>query len=160
MIDIFKENSIGTTIALDNLSKAYLSTIANEIVFTSLDGGYEDPLEAYVKAKGLGEIADGIMTGLKDYAIKEAYKFDKEQKVIGCSVLVKSTPNTYEFSHNPSWVHLNNEINRLKAEQKEIEKQMILAIGYSEMISADGELIQPAVVKKAGGETIQVTIPK
>jgi|LakMenEpi03Aug12_release.lakeMendotaPanAssembly.Ray.scaffolds.fasta_scaffold31592_14 hypothetical protein len=159
-MDIFKEDSTGMILALDNLSKANLSKMANEIVFTSLNGGYEDPLEAYVKAKGLGEIADGIMTGLKDYAIKEAYKFDKEQKVIGCSVLVKSVPNTYDFSSNPSWVHLNNEINRLKAEQKEIEKQMILAIGYSEMVSADGEIIQPAVVKKAGGETIQVTIPK
>lgn len=159
-MDIFKEDSTGMVLALDNLSKANLSKMANEIVFTSIDGGYEDPLEAYIKAKGLSEIADGIMTGLKDHAIKEAYKFDKDQKVLGCGVLVKATPNTYDFSHNPSWVHLNNEINRLKAEQKEIEKQMILAIGYSEMISSDGELIEPATIKKAGGETIQVTIPK
>jgi hypothetical protein len=140
-MDIFKEDSTGMVIALDNLSKANLSKMANEIVLTSIEGGYEDPLEAYIKAKGLSEIADGIMTGLKDYAMKEAYRYEKDQKVLGCSVLVKATPNTYEFSHNPAWVHLNNEINRLKAEQKEIEKQMILAIGYSEMISADGELI-------------------
>lgn len=159
-MDIFKEDSTGMVIALDNLSKANLSRMANEIVLTSIEGGYEDPLEAYIKAKGLSEIADGIMTGLKDYAMKEANRYEKDQKVLGCNVLVKSTPNTYDFSHNPSWVHLNNEINRLKAEQKEIEKQMIIAIGYSEMISADGELIEPAVVKKAGGETIQVTIPK
>ena len=159
-MDIFKEDSTGMVIALDNLSKANLSKMANEIVLTSIEGGYEDPLEAYIKAKGLSEIADGIMTGLKDYAMKEAYRYEKDQKVLGCSVLVKATHNTYEFSHNPSWVHLNNEINRLKAEQKEIEKQMILAIGYSEMISSDGELIEPATIKKAGGETIQVTIPK
>jgi len=159
-MDIFKEDSTGMVLALDNLSKTNLSKMANEIVLTSIEGGYEDPLEAYIKAKGLSEIADGIMTGLKDYAMKEAYRYEKDQKVLGCSVLVKATPNTYEFSHNPSWVHLNNEINRLKAEQKEIEKQMILAIGYSEMISADGELIEPATIKKAGGETIQVTIPK
>jgi hypothetical protein len=159
-MDIFKEDSTGMVIALDNLSKANLSKMANEIVLTSIEGGYEDPLEAYIKAKGLSEIADGIMTGLKDYAMKEAYRYEKDQKVLGCSVLVKATPNTYDFSNNPSWVHLNNEINRLKAEQKEIEKQMILAIGYSEMISADGELIEPATIKKAGGETIQVTIPK
>jgi hypothetical protein len=159
-MDIFKEDSTGMVIALDNLSKASLSKMANEIVLTSIEGGYEDPLEAYIKAKGLSEIADGIMIGLKDYAMKEAYRYEKDQKVLGCTVLVKATPNTYDFSHNPSWVHLNNEINRLKAEQKEIEKQMILAIGYSEMISADGELIEPATIKKAGGETIQVTIPK
>ena len=159
-MDIFKEDSTGMVLALDNLSKANLSKMANEIVLTSIEGGYEDPLEAYIKAKGLSEIADGIMTGLKDYAMKEAYRYEKDQKVLGCSVLVKATPNTYDFSHNPSWVHLNNEINRLKAEQKEIEKQMILAIGYSEMITSDGELIEPAMIKKAGGETIQVTIPK
>lgn len=159
-MDIFKEEDKGMVIALDNMSKANLSNIASQVIFNCIDYGNEDPLDAYIKAKGLSEIADGIMSGLKEYAIKDAYKFDKDQKVMGCSVLVKSTPSTYEFSHNPSWVHLNNEINRLKAEQKEIEKQMILAIGYSEMISADGELIEPALVKKAGGETIQVTIPK
>jgi len=159
-MDIFKEDSTGMILALDNLSKANLSKMANEIVFTSIEGGYEDPLEAYIKAKGLSEIADGIMIGLKDYAMKEAYRYEKDQRILGCTVLVKATPNTYDFSNNPSWVHLNNEINRLKAEQKEIEKQMILAIGYSEMISSDGELIEPATIKKAGGETIQVTIPK
>lgn len=159
-MDIFREDKYGMVIALDNISKASLSQIAKEIVSTSLDGGYEDPIAAYIKAKGLSEIADGIMSGLKDDAIKEAYRYEKDQKVMGCSVLVKSIPNTYDFSNNPSWVHLNNEINRLKAEQKEIEKQMIVATGFSEMITADGEVVIPAEIKKRGGETLQITIPK
>ena len=58
MIDIFKEEDKGMVIALDNISKANLSNMANQVVFNCIDYGNEDPLEAYIKAKGLAEIAD------------------------------------------------------------------------------------------------------
>lgn len=160
MIDIFKEEDKGMVIALDNISKANLSNMANQVVFNCIDYGNEDPLEAYIKAKGLAEIADGIMAGLKDHAIKEAYKFEKDQKLMGCTVVVKSTPTTYDYSHNEEWVALSNEIAKLTEKRKEIEKAMVQAMNYAEVIDADGVVVEPAVVKKAGGETIQITIPK
>lgn len=160
MIDIFKEDSTGMVIALDNLSKANLSNISNEIVKTSIDGGYEDPIEAYVKAKGVAEIADQIMNGLKHYAIQDAYKFDKDQKVLGCSVVVKNTPTTYDYSHNDEWSEINDQIAQLKERQKEIEKQMIQAMSVAQLIDNDGVVVEPALIKKSGSETIQITIPK
>lgn len=160
MIDIFKEEDKGMVIALDNMSKANLSHMANQVVFNCIDYGNEDPLEAYIKAKGLAEIADKIMEGLKNHAIKDAYKFEKDQKVMGCTVVVKSTPTTYDYSHNEEWVNLSNEIAMLTEKRKEIEKAMVQAMNYAEVVDADGVIVEPAVVKKAGGETIQITIPK
>ena len=36
---------------------------------------------------------------------------------------------------------------------------VVQAMNYAEVVDADGVVIEPAVVKKAGGETIQITIP-
>ena len=41
---------------------------------------------------------------------------------MGCTVVVKSTPTTYDYSHNDEWVALSNEIAKLTEKRKEIEK--------------------------------------
>lgn len=159
MIDIFKEESNGMVLALDNLSKAYLQSIA-ENISNSVLNGTEYALPTYIKAKGLEEIAKTIQENIKDLAIDDAHDYRKDETILGCSFLIKNTPTTYDFSHNDEWVHINNEINRLKAQQKEIEKQMILATTVAQLVTTDGVVIQPAVVKKDGGQTIQINIPK
>lgn len=159
MIDIFKEESNGMVLSLDYLSKAYLQSIAEKIT-SSVHDGNEYALPTYIKAKGLEEIAKSIQESLKESAIDDAQDYRKDEKVLGCDFLIKSTPTTYEFSHNDEWLHLNNEINRLKAIQKEIEKQMILATTVAQLVNSDGIVVEPAVIKKQGGETIQINIPK
>jgi hypothetical protein len=159
MIDIFKEETNGMVLSLDNLSKEYLQSVANKIAKSVYDGE-EYALPAYIKAKGLEEIAKSIQESIKEAAIDDAQDYRKDEKVLGCEFLIKSTPTTYDFSHNDEWVHLNNEITRLKAQQKEIEKQMVLATTMAQMVNNDGVVIEPAVVKKDGGQTIQINIPK
>jgi phosphoenolpyruvate synthase/pyruvate phosphate dikinase len=159
MIDIFKEQSDGMVLALDNLSKAYLQSIAEDIS-NSVFNGNEYALPTYIKAKGLEEIAKAIQESIKELAIDDAHDYRKDEKVLGCEFLVKNTPTTYEFSHNDEWRILNDEITKLKAQQKEIEKQMILAMSMAQMVNTDGVVIEPAVVKKDGGQTIQINIPK
>jgi phosphoenolpyruvate synthase/pyruvate phosphate dikinase len=159
MIDIFKEQSDGMVLALDNLSKAYLQSIAEDIS-NSVFNGNEYALPTYIKAKGLEEIAKAIQESIKELAIDDAHDYRKDEKVLGCEFLVKNTPTTYDFSHNDEWRILNDEITKLKAQQKEIEKQMILAMGMAQMVNTDGVVIEPAVVKKDGGQTIQINIPK
>jgi hypothetical protein len=159
MIDIFKEETNGMVLSLDNLSKEYLQSVANDIAKSVYDGN-EYALPTYIKAKGLEEIAKSIQESIKESAIDEAHDYRKDEKILGCEFLIKSTPTTYDFSHNDEWVHLNNEIARLKAHQKEIEKQMILATTVAQMVNNDGVVIEPAVVKKDGGQTIQINIPK
>jgi hypothetical protein len=159
MIDIFKEDDKGMVLALDNLSKAYLQSIAEDIS-NSVFNGNEYALPTYIKAKGLEEIAKAIQESIKELAIDDAQDYRKDEKVLGCEFLVKNTPTTYDFSHNDEWKILNDEITKLKAQQKEIEKQMILAMGMAQMVNNDGVVIEPAVVKKDGGQTIQINIPK
>lgn len=159
MIDIFKEQSDGMVLALDNLSKAYLQSIA-ENISDSVFNGTEYALPTYIKAKGLEEIAKAIQESIKESAIDDAQDYRKDEKILGCEFLIKNTPTTYDFSHNDEWVHLNNEIVRLKAQQKEIEKQMILATTVAQLVTTDGVVVEPAVVKKDGGQTIQINIPK
>ena len=159
MIDIFKEEDKGMVLALDNLSKAYLQSIAEDISNSVFDGN-EYALPTYIKAKGLEEIAKAIQESIKESAIDEAQVYRKDEKVLGCEFLVKNTPTTYDFSHNDEWRILNDEITKLKAQQKEIEKQMILAMGMAQMVNTDGVVVEPAVVKKDGSQTIQINIPK
>jgi hypothetical protein len=159
MIDIFKEETNGMVLSLDNLSKEYLQSVASDIAKSVYDGN-EYALPTYIKAKGLEEIAKSIQESIKEAAIDEAQDYRKDEKVLGCEFLIKSTPTTYDFSNNDEWVNLNNEINRLKALQKDIEKQMILATTVSQLVTNDGVVIEPAQIKKPGGETIQINIPK
>jgi hypothetical protein len=159
MIDIFKEETNGLVLALDNLSKAHLHSIADNVAKSVYEGN-EYALPTYIKAKGIEEIAKSIQERIKEMAIDDAQDYRKDEKVLGCEFLVKSTPTTYDFTHNDEWVHLNNEINRLKNLQKDIEKQMILATTVSQLVNIDGVIIQPAMIKKEGGETIQINIPK
>lgn len=159
MIDIFKEEQSGMVLALDNLSKAYLQSIAEDISSSVLNGN-EYALPTYIKAKGLEEIAKAIQESIKELAIDDAHDYRKDEKVLGCEFVVKNTPTTYDFSHNDEWRILNDEITKLKAQQKEIEKQMILAMSVAQLVTTDGVVIQPAVVKKDGGQTIQINIPK
>lgn len=157
MIDIFENENF--VLKQYEISKSGLANVALQAIQPVIDGEV-DALETFIKAKGLLEIASNVMEGVKDDAIKEASKYSKEDTLLGCGFLVKSVANTYDYSNNDEWVRLNEQINKLKAEQKEIEKNMVIAIGYSEMVDKDGVIIEPAVIKKAGGETIQINIPK
>lgn len=159
MIDIFKEEDKFLVLALENLSKAYLQSIAENISNSVFDGN-EYALPTYIKAKGLEEIAKAIQESIKESAIDEAQAYRKDEKVLGCEFLVKNTPTTYDFSHNDEWRILNDQITKLKAQQKEIEKQMVLAMGMAQMVNTDGVIVEPAVVKKDGAQTIQINIPK
>lgn len=159
-MDIFKEtNNGGLEIALDNMSKASLKSIASNVL-ENVFSGNADALEEYIKAKGIAELASFITDGLKSEAIKEASRYSAEDKVLGCSIQVKSSPYQYDFSHDEEWDLLNRQIQMLRNEQKEREKKMIDAMRYTELVDENGEVIPPAIIKSGGGETIAVTIPK
>lgn len=157
MIDIFENENF--VLKQYELTKSGLANVALEAIQPVMDGKV-DALETFIKAKGLLEIASSVMEGVKEEALSEASKYSKEDKILGCGFLVKSVANTYDYSNNEEWSIINEKINKLKLEQKEIEKKMVIAMGYSEMVDKDGVIIVPAVIKKAGGDTIQINIPK
>jgi hypothetical protein len=157
MIDIFENENF--VLKQYELSKSGFAKVANQVIEPVM-AGEVDALHTFIKAKGLLEIATAILDGVKEEALNEASKYSKEDKILGCGFLVKSVANTYDYSNNEEWVRINEQINELKAVQKEIEKKMVIAMGYSEMVDKDGVVIEPAVIKKAGGDTLQINIPK
>jgi hypothetical protein len=157
MIDIFENENF--VLKQYELSKSGFAKVASQVIEPVM-AGEVDALQTFIKAKGLLEIATVILEGVKEEALNEAAKYSKEDKVLGCGFLVKSVANTYDYSNNEEWSIINEQINQLKAVQKEIEKKMVVAMGYSEMVDKDGVVIVPAVIKKAGGDTLQINIPK
>jgi 3-phosphoglycerate kinase len=157
MIDIFENENF--VLKQYELSKSGFAKVASQVIGPVI-AGEVDALQTFIKAKGLLEIATVILDGVKEEALNEASKYSKEDKVLGCGFLVKSVANTYDYSNNEEWSIINEKINELKAVQKEIEKKMVIAMGYSEMVDKDGVVIVPAVIKKAGGDTLQINIPK
>jgi hypothetical protein len=157
-MDIFTENEDGLSILLDNISKSSLNKISMSIV-KNVEDGNTDALQEYIKAKGLSELASMLVESLKDEAIDEALKYGNDHRILGCKILVKGSPTSYDYSHDEEWTLYDNQINNLKLLQKDREKQMLDAMKYSELIDADGEVIPPANVKKQGGQTLSITIP-
>ncbi len=158
-MDIFKEENNSVSIALDRLSKAYLSNLASELV-RKVDEGEESALEQYIKAKGVSDLASEIMDKLKEHAIDEAQDYGDTDKVLGCQFQVRNSASTYDFSHDETWQHLNETLASIKESMKIREKQMLDAMKYAELVDENGEVITPAVLKKAGGTTIAIVIPK
>jgi hypothetical protein len=158
-MDIFETKETGLSINLGRLSKETVAVMAQSIVENVLQGN-EYALEQYVKAKGLAEIANSIVDGLKDMAIRDAANYTTEDKVLGCTVQVKSTATTYDFSHNTEWAMLNAHLEATKKKMKYIESQMVEALNHEQMVDMDGVIIEPAKIKKPGGTTIAVNMPK
>lgn len=157
-MDIFGKKEDALIINLEKISKSYISDISQKIVNNVVDGN-ADPMQEYIKAKGLSELSAQIMDGLKDEAIREAEKYADGDKILGCKFQVKNTPTTYDFSHDDEWSSLERQIQLLKDEQKKREKKMLDAMKYAELTDENGEVIPPAEIKKQGGQTLAITIP-
>jgi len=152
-MNIFEEKNEGLILNLDTLSKSSLKIFADKII-NNVHEGHSNVLEEYIKAKGLSEAIDIIINSIKSDALDEAEKYTGDQKIMGCTVLIKNTPVLYDYSHNNEWSDINSQIEFLKNKQKAIEKTMVLSIEYP--IAG----VEPAIIKKDSGQTIQVTIPK
>jgi hypothetical protein len=158
-MNIFEEKETGLSINFDTITKEYIDKLSSSVAHSVMEGN-EYAIEQYVKAKGIAEMASSIMEKIKDLAVSEAENYSDGEKVYGCGIQVKSSPNTYDFSHDDQWKMINQKIESLKVILKEREKEMINAIGYSQLVDSEGEVIPPAKIKKQGSKTIAISIPK
>jgi hypothetical protein len=160
-MDLFekKNNSIADVVlSLDSINKSNIENIAHQVSKAVMEGD-EYAITAYIKAKALEEIASSIQEKIKSYAVEEAERVGGS-KVLGCDIVVKSTPNKYNYDSSSEWCELTAQIEKLTERKKEIEKQMVLAMNYAELVDNDGVIVIPAIIEKAGYQTIQVKIPK
>jgi DNA-binding protein YbaB len=158
-MDIFEDKTSTTLPAFNNISKTSLGNMAGEVVYSVLEGN-EDPLEIYIKAKALEQVAKDILSGVKDLAVDEAEKYEKDSALLGVSFGTKSTPKRYSFDHNPEWARLSEQLSSIKLAMKDIEDKMIKAMEFSGVVDEDGVVIEPAKIVGGGDTTIQIRIPK
>jgi bisphosphoglycerate-independent phosphoglycerate mutase (AlkP superfamily) len=161
-VDIFAEElMLGGSLDFNNINKSALAKVSGAVVDRVMSGD-EDPLEAYIKAKAVQEVASKIIDDLKGSAIDEAEKYlEPDAKMLGCSFVVKQGATSYSFDHDEEWKRVNEEIEALKKILKEREKKMIDAMSYAEIVDdKTGEVIPPATIKKHSSSILAVTIPK
>lgn len=158
-MNIFEFKEEGVVFSLESMTKATISEIGNKIIKNVVEGN-TDALQEFIKAKGLYELSEVIVSGIKELAIDEASKYSDGEAVLGCKFQVRSLADSYDFSHDSEWAIISNEMELLKTKLKAREKKMLDAMGYSELVDDSGEVIPPAIVKKKGGKTIAITIPK
>ena len=120
-----------------------------------------DPIDAYVKAKELEEIAKEVIAETKQSALDILMSSDDGKvKVNGCWMSTKTVPPSYDFSDNAEWVKLNFKIKQLEADRKKIEALMIESSKYGELKDSEGRIVPKAKTSKEASVTVQVTIPK
>jgi hypothetical protein len=159
-MNIFEFKEEGVIFSLESMTKGSISEVANKIIKNIVEG-HTDALQEFIKAKGISELSEVIISGIKELAIDEASKYSDGESVLGCKFQVRSLADSYDFSHDDEWSVINNEIDSLKKKQKDRESKMIDAMKYAEVIDDQtGEVIPPAIVKKRGGKTIAISIPK
>ncbi len=159
-MDIFNEDpSAGIAFSPGTITKESITLRANSIVGDVFSGNL-CPLETYIKSKAISDVAASICKEIKEEAISEADKYSSDDKVLGVTFTSKNLANTYDFSDNPEWNSMKEKLDEIKVCMKVIEGQMIQAMDYAEMVDKDGVVIMPAKIKKYGGSTIAITIPK
>lgn len=121
----------------------------------------DSPIDNYLRAKELEEVAKEIMAEVKQPAIDLLISSDDSKvKLNGCWVTTKAVAPTYDFSDNPDWIELNFKIKQLEADRKKIETMMIESYRYGGLSDSEGRKIIPATISREGSLTLQVTIPK
>ena len=159
-MDIFNEDpSAGIAFSPGSITKESITLKANHIIGDVFSGNL-CPLETYIKSKAISDVAASICSEIKEDAISEAEKYSADDKVLGVGFTTKNTASTYDFSHDSEWASMNAQIKHLKSKMKAYETKMVQAMDYAEMVDKDGVVITPAKIKKAGGTTIAITIPK
>ena len=129
----------------------------NNILVDSVYAGKVNPVNAFLFLKQVEKNAAAMRDLINDLTIDELYKVgeeSKEYKIGKCSLSLKSSAGRWDFSNI-------KEVGELEQELKDLKLKHIAAykgsLNDSFCVSADGEVLVPAVFKK-GKEIIAVKI--
>jgi len=161
--DIFAEEGTSlpqSILDLKSINKAALGELSGAVI-DRVEEGYDDPLETYIKAKALQELAGNIIKGLKEEATTEAERYSKaDSSMMGCEFTVKNGSTSYSFDHDEVWSKLNSEANAIKEKMKAREKIMVDATNYSELTDDNNNVVPPAEIKTSSGQILTIKIPR
>ena len=93
-----------------------------------VSNGEIDPLRAYGLLTALEKVAGDAKKAIAEKAIseKEKYGNEKQTSVYGATFEIAEAGVKYDYSVNPAWRELQEQIDILRAEQKGLEKSMVM----------------------------------
>lgn len=92
-----------------------------------VSNGEIDPLRAYGLLTALEKVAGDAKKAIAEKAIAEKEKYgEKQASAYGATFEIAEAGVKYDYSVNPAWCDLQEQIDILRAEQKGLEKSMVL----------------------------------
>lgn len=163
----FEENVEGRNNFLnviENVSKTEIESFAQKVV-NAIREQDEDYIEKFIKVKAISDALKLIEDGIKKDVVDEiettqTLYSNKEFRHLGCTVSLRSGTTKYSFEHNEEWNILMARKKSLDEKIKDLEKKMIEALKYSELIDANGEVIPPAEIISYGESSPIIKMPK
>ena len=134
-----------------------METITAEIetLKQSIGNGEVDPLRGFIHLKRAYELIKVIMDEIKEEAVSEAEKYnEKEFKVDGVSVGVKSGAGRWSYKGISDWDEAKGKLSEIEERHKTAYKM----IGKGDLI-VDGEIVQPAKFMP-GATTLAISFKK
>jgi len=135
-----------------------VTKMAQDLV-NSVNEGFTNPLEAFVAIKHMEETCKLANKQLKDQALTEAETYGveaKDLKIHGAQIQVRNGAGRWSFEHISEISVLEMKLKRLKESHKTAYK---MAQKKHQMVTEDGEIIEPATYIEAG-QVIAVKLNK
>lgn len=110
-----------TNLILSNTQVPTKAEIALQVqgIEKQVSDGLIDPLRAYGLLTAFEKVASEAKKAIAEQAIAEAEKYaEKEVGVFGAKFQLKEAGVKYDYSSDPQWRDLQNEIDIIRAEQK------------------------------------------
>jgi hypothetical protein len=148
---------------METLSKIQTFPIKKDEIQLFIDNSVElilsgkyNPLEIEVKLKAMEEIIKALRGNqdVKDFAMDEAEKHGKSFDFAGAKFSIVET-GRYDYSADPEWKRVDNEIKLLKEHQK-IQEKLLRDLDKEVADPDTGEIIIPA--KKVTTKQIRVSL--
>lgn len=142
-------------------SKERINGFADAVI-NHFENGDGDPLRAMIVVKAQKEFISILESKLTAMAISEAEKYGVGEDRVMCGVefQVANGRTMYDYSHDEVWSELEAQIQALKKLQKNREELMKAAMKFAGAADEQGEVIEPARVKKVSDPSLRCIIPK
>jgi len=102
------------------LTKSEIIEQANQMVF-NFDVASKDPLDQLAMISKFQLLFETLEKGIKEKSIDDLHKLGGKFTKHGVEFAIAEVGTKYDYSRTQRWVDLNNEIEMIKAKQKEVE---------------------------------------
>lgn len=144
----------------ENITKSEIAEKAASTI-ESVNEGHVNSIEVYTQVRGVKEVADSILSGIKQTVVEDVERLHaNEREFRGIKLELANGRTKYDFSHDEEWNNLQSQLADIKDQIKTREKHMIDAMNYEEVVDNRGEIVPAAKIVGGTKSSVRVVIPK